>query len=50
VEANAANFGQRFIVLPNAMYGEWQGALLEYNYRLSKERQDSVLMKWLKNY
>jgi 5'-nucleotidase (lipoprotein e(P4) family) len=50
VEANAASFGQRFIVLPNAMYGEWQGALLEYNYRLSKEDQNKVLMKWLKNY
>jgi 5'-nucleotidase (lipoprotein e(P4) family) len=50
VKANAVNFGQRFIVLPNAMYGEWQGALLEYNYRLSKQGQDSVLMKWLTNY
>ena len=50
VEANAANFGRRFIVLPNAMYGEWQGALLDYNYRLSKDRQDTVLLKRLKNY
>jgi 5'-nucleotidase (lipoprotein e(P4) family) len=49
-EANAGSFGRRFIVLPNAMYGEWQGALLEYNYRLPKEKQDSVLKKWLKNY
>ena len=27
-------FGKRFIILPNAMYGEWEGAL--YNYDFSK--------------
>lgn len=49
-ETNAASFGSRFIVLPNAMYGEWQGALLQYNYHLSGDKQDSVLLKQLKNY
>lgn len=28
-------FGSRFIVLPNAMYGEWEGAAIDYHYELS---------------
>lgn len=30
-------FGSRFIVLPNAMYGEWEGAAINYSYGASKE-------------
>ncbi len=26
-------FGSKFIVLPNAMYGEWEGAIYNYNFR-----------------
>jgi 5'-nucleotidase (lipoprotein e(P4) family) len=33
-DENQQEFGKRFIVLPNAMYGEWEGAL--YNYDFSK--------------
>jgi 5'-nucleotidase (lipoprotein e(P4) family) len=29
-------FGSRFIVLPNAMYGEWEGALYNYDYNVSE--------------
>lgn len=25
-------FGERFIILPNAMYGEWEGAIYNYDY------------------
>jgi 5'-nucleotidase (lipoprotein e(P4) family) len=32
-------FGNKFIVLPNAMYGEWEGALYNYDYSLSKEKK-----------
>ncbi|MCF8230768.1 MAG: 5'-nucleotidase, lipoprotein e(P4) family [Bacteroidales bacterium] len=28
-------FGKRFIVLPNAMYGEWEGAAIDYKYDAS---------------
>lgn len=48
--ANAAAFGRRFIVLPNAMYGDWQGALYDYNYQLSPHQLDSLLKSRLKNY
>ena len=27
-----SDFGTRFIVLPNAMYGEWEGALYDYDH------------------
>ena len=26
-------FGKRFIVLPNAVYGEWEGAIYDYDYK-----------------
>ena len=35
VEKMSDQFGNRFIVLPNAMYGDWEGALYNYNYSLS---------------
>jgi 5'-nucleotidase (lipoprotein e(P4) family) len=27
-------FGNRFIILPNAMYGDWEGALYNYDYSM----------------
>lgn len=47
---NSAKFGNRFIVLPNPMYGEWEGALINYQYQQSKEQQDSELLKSLRTY
>ena len=35
VDSMKKEFGQKFIVLPNAMYGAWEGALYNGNYRLS---------------
>jgi 5'-nucleotidase (lipoprotein e(P4) family) len=35
-----AEFGTRFIVLPNAMYGDWEGAVLKYdNTKASFEKE-----------
>lgn len=34
VEANAASFGTRFIMLPNPSYGDWEAALYNYNWSL----------------
>jgi 5'-nucleotidase (lipoprotein e(P4) family) len=47
---NAALFGDRFIVLPNAMYGDWEAALYNYSYQLSDSQKDSVIKKQLKTY
>jgi 5'-nucleotidase (lipoprotein e(P4) family) len=48
--AVAALFGNRFIVLPNPVYGDWESALFQYNYSLSPAQKDSVLKSWLKGY
>ncbi len=43
-------FGSRFIVLPNAMYGGWQSALLNYSHKLSAKEQKKIIEGQLKNY
>ncbi|MGI4751070.1 MAG: 5'-nucleotidase, lipoprotein e(P4) family [Janthinobacterium lividum] len=45
-QLNAAEFGKRFIVLPNVAYGDWEGALYQYNYQLKPAQRDSVLKNW----
>jgi 5'-nucleotidase (lipoprotein e(P4) family) len=32
-------FGKRFIVLPNPMYGNWENSLYEYNFKLTPEEK-----------
>ncbi len=34
-------FGSKFIVLPNPVYGEWEGALYDYNFKISDQEKDS---------
>jgi 5'-nucleotidase (lipoprotein e(P4) family) len=50
VENDATMFGSRFIVLPNAMYGDWEGALYGFDHRLNTEQKDSIIKKTLKQY
>ncbi len=38
VDAMKKDFGSRFIVLPNAMYGEWEGAVYEYKNLSDQEK------------
>lgn len=47
---SAADFGNRFIVLPNPMYGDWLPAMFEYNYKRSAVEMDSVLRRQVKDY
>lgn len=47
---NASEFGNRFIVLPNVMYGEWLNALINYQYQQTQQQQSNVLIKQMKNY
>jgi 5'-nucleotidase (lipoprotein e(P4) family) len=44
------DFGNRFIVLPNPVYGDWEGALFRYNYKLTQPQKDSVIKSTIKNY
>jgi len=38
-ERNKSAFGTRFIVLPNPMYGNWENAIYDYNFKLSEEQK-----------
>ncbi len=49
-QQNADLFGTRFIVLPNAMYGDWESMLYEYKHQLPPATKDSLILKGLKRY
>ncbi|MET6998403.1 5'-nucleotidase, lipoprotein e(P4) family [Chitinophaga defluvii] len=46
----ATQFGTRFIVLPNPMYGDWEEVLFKYGKDLSVAEKNEQLKKWVKNY
>jgi 5'-nucleotidase (lipoprotein e(P4) family) len=48
-EKNRSQFGTHFIVLPNAMYGDWENAVYDYNFKLSSEEKQSRRRALLKD-
>ncbi|MGZ8544389.1 MAG: 5'-nucleotidase, lipoprotein e(P4) family, partial [Flavisolibacter sp.] len=46
----AAEFGHRFIMLPNPVYGDWESALYQYNSKLTMAQKDSIIRKTVKGY
>jgi 5'-nucleotidase (lipoprotein e(P4) family) len=42
VDSLKSSFGDNFIMIPNAMYGEWESALYNYNFKLTEAAKDSV--------
>lgn len=46
----AAEFGKRFIVLPNPNYGDWESSLYNYRHQITKEEMDKKIREILKNY
>lgn len=50
VERNKNQFGNRFIVLPNPMYGDWESAVYEYNFRLTEQEKAAKRRSRLKTY
>jgi 5'-nucleotidase (lipoprotein e(P4) family) len=50
VERNKEQFGTRFIVLPNVMYGDWESAIYEYNNKLTDEEKAAKRKSLLKTY
>lgn len=42
------DFGNRFIILPNPVYGDWESSLYNYNYKLTGAQKDSVIRSVLK--
>ncbi len=39
VDSLRHEFGKRFIVLPNPMYGEWEGAIYQYQWQLPADQK-----------
>lgn len=35
-------FGKKFVVMPNPMYGEWEGAMYEFNWGASAQEKDQM--------
>lgn len=50
VDSLQQDFGSHFIVLPNVLYGEWEGALFDYQYDWTDAQKDSIRLSWLKGY
>ena len=50
VEKNRDQFGTRFIVLPNVMYGDWESAIYDYNFKLTDEERAARRKSQLKTY
>jgi 5'-nucleotidase (lipoprotein e(P4) family) len=50
VASMASIFGDRFIVLPNPNYGDWESAAYRYKYDLTPAQKDSVIRSLLKGY
>ena len=46
----AGQFGNFFIVFPNANYGDWESAIYGYNNNFTQLQKDSVLKATLKSY
>lgn len=50
VERNKTSFGTQFIVLPNPMYGDWENAIYDYNFKLTEEEKAAKRKNQLKTY
>jgi len=44
----SGNFGNRFIILPNVQYGDWEGALYQYNPQISPKEKEKIFKSSLK--
>lgn len=43
-------FGNRYIILPNIMYGDWEAALYNYDFSLSDSAKAAVRKGWLESF
>lgn len=46
-ENDRDQFGKKYIVLPNPIYGTWEGALFDYNRNFNEAQKDSIRRSWL---
>ena len=50
VDTRRHEFGRKFVLLPNPMYGEWENALYEYDMALSPAEKHDCRMRHLESY
>lgn len=43
-------FGNKYIIIPNMDYGDWENSLFKYNYKLTGAQKDSVIRTNIKTY
>lgn len=50
VEKERAKFGEEFIVIPNPMYGDWEGALYHFDWKKSPEEKAKLRREYIKGF
>jgi 5'-nucleotidase (lipoprotein e(P4) family) len=50
VDSLRSSFGERFVIVPNPMYGDWEAALYGYNWSLSDSVRALMRMQQLMGY
>lgn len=50
VDELKVEFGEKFIIFPNPMYGDWEGALYEYNLEKTDVAKDKIRQDNLKSF
>jgi 5'-nucleotidase (lipoprotein e(P4) family) len=50
VENNKKQFGDKFIILPNPMYGDWENAVYDYKRNLNFSEKEELRLKSLKGF
>jgi 5'-nucleotidase (lipoprotein e(P4) family) len=49
VQQLSAQFGNRYIVLPNPVYGDWENSIYQYKQLITAQK-DSAILKSLKSF
>jgi 5'-nucleotidase (lipoprotein e(P4) family) len=49
-DSQIAEWGKKFIVLPNSNYGQWEDALFNYSRKYTSQQKDSILLRSLVGY
>ncbi len=50
VDQSAKEWGEKFVVLPNAVYGDWENAMYEYKHGLSLDEKTKLRVSNLKSH
>lgn len=50
VEQSSAEFGPKYIILPNPMYGDWEGSIYQYDWKLPETEKHSLHEKQLETF